>query len=504
MKLSKSSDSKENWEKKYFSLLDEHDLAERSYRQDEQLLCKTVTRLALATTGFNGALDPYLSRLRKLLKNGLKDEKTKQELEAFTEVLLSMDSDDAASAKDPSLLFEFLGRQYPKRKPALAQLERDYKHRGGRRQELLLALHELIDEEQSVVTEIHPHPLDAESIREQLVHLLTDTELPAHLVPETESILERLHSDDDDLMPLLEQTFALLSSMKKFLQSEQSDMTQFLTHVHQELFELGQHVTTASESRSQNAYQDRINRQAIAEEMQYLQQETADATELQALKKLVQDRLSSIATQIKQQQQQEQQDTQKHLQAFQTLLTKIKSLETESTSLRESLETAQRQVLRDPLTKLPNRLAYQERLTVELAKMRRNRSPLTLAIWDVDFFKKINDTYGHKAGDKTLLIIARLLLNNSRESDFLARYGGEEFLMLFPDTDAKSAKVVAEKLRQIISTSGFNYSGHKITVTVSCGISEFAPDESAETVFKRADQALYQAKDNGRNQCVTA
>jgi diguanylate cyclase len=125
-----------------------------------------------------------------------------------------------------------------------------------------------------------------------------------------------------------------------------------------------------------------------------------------------------------------------------------------------------------------------------------------LAVWDIDFFKHINDTYGHKSGDKALVIIAKLLSKHCRRSDFIARFGGEEFVMLLPATQAQSAALVAEKLRETVENSGFNANGNKVSITMSCGLTEYIDGDTNESIFERADSALYKAKQSGRNKCV--
>ena len=176
-------------------------------------------------------------------------------------------------------------------------------------------------------------------------------------------------------------------------------------------------------------------------------------------------------------------------------------MESESCELKSKLKIANTQALRDTLTGLPNRNAYNERLETELARWKRYHSPLSLIIWDIDHFKSINDNYGHKAGDKVLLLIAKQLSDHSRATDFISRFGGEEFTMLLPNTDSQSALKVANQLRQAIEKTGFNASGASVAITISCGITEFMPDDTDESAFERADQALYQAKEQGRNRC---
>jgi diguanylate cyclase len=139
----------------------------------------------------------------------------------------------------------------------------------------------------------------------------------------------------------------------------------------------------------------------------------------------------------------------------------------------------------------------------ELQRWQRFGHPVCVAVWDVDHFKRINDTYGHRAGDRVLCSVADYLKNHSRSTDFVARYGGEEFVMILTGTQINNAMPLLEKTRIAIGKLGFHYSGEPVSITVSCGVTELKQGDSAETVFERADKALYQAKNNGRNQCVS-
>jgi diguanylate cyclase len=176
-------------------------------------------------------------------------------------------------------------------------------------------------------------------------------------------------------------------------------------------------------------------------------------------------------------------------------------MESETGELKSKLITAKTHALRDALTDLPNRQAYDERLITEIARWQRYHTPLCLVVWDIDFFKNINDQFGHQMGDKVLVHIACQFSKNIRRSDFIARFGGEEFTMLLPHTNKHSAFKVAEKFRLLIEQSNLNVNDTLISITISCGITEFIKGDTHEIAFARADQALYRAKEQGRNQC---
>ncbi|WP_166241216.1 diguanylate cyclase domain-containing protein [Paenibacillus turpanensis] len=164
---------------------------------------------------------------------------------------------------------------------------------------------------------------------------------------------------------------------------------------------------------------------------------------------------------------------------------------------------------RDGLTDIPNRRAYDERLEQEWASSQRKKEPLSLLLIDIDQFKLYNDTYGHQAGDECLRAVAReLQAQCKRPADFAARYGGEEFAVLLPDTDAGGALRVAEQIRQEVYKLGIPHSlssaGGYVSVSIGACTRIASPDERPALLFELADQALYEAKKNGRNRVVQA
>ena len=186
---------------------------------------------------------------------------------------------------------------------------------------------------------------------------------------------------------------------------------------------------------------------------------------------------------------------------IQGLTDRLQAMEGETRGLRQRVLEERSLALRDPLTGLPNRLAYDERMAQEYERWKRYRRPLAVSVWDVDRFKLINDTYGHKAGDRVLAIVARLLQQNIRATDFIGRYGGEEFVVLMPETALDGARVVAEKLRAAIEAAETHFKGQPVKITISAGLTLFAEQDTPETVFERADRGLYEAKAQGRNRC---
>lgn len=154
----------------------------------------------------------------------------------------------------------------------------------------------------------------------------------------------------------------------------------------------------------------------------------------------------------------------------------------------------------DPLTHLSNRRDALIILKREQARMLRTKEPLSVALCDIDHFKKVNDNYGHNAGDAVLVDLAKIFSDSIREQDCVARWGGEEFLFIFPQTSAKNAYIITDKIKQKVQEHLIHYHGEKIKVTFSMGIEEIHNNQSADEVINSADKYLYQAKNSGRNQ----
>ncbi len=162
----------------------------------------------------------------------------------------------------------------------------------------------------------------------------------------------------------------------------------------------------------------------------------------------------------------------------------------------------------DALTNLNNRRQFELRLGQEIATTKRQNNPLCAMMIDIDFFKKVNDTYGHASGDAVLRGVAGIIKSALRESDIPSRYGGEEFAVLLPYTHIDEAKIVGERLRKTIEESNIpinceDTETSSIKVTISMGIAEFNNTETGEELFERADKALYEAKTTGRNRICT-
>jgi diguanylate cyclase len=163
--------------------------------------------------------------------------------------------------------------------------------------------------------------------------------------------------------------------------------------------------------------------------------------------------------------------------------------------IQKKTKILEHEILLDSLTGIYNRRAYELRIKEELSRFQRYNQPFSLVLFDIDHFKKVNDQYGHQAGDKCLRELTGRIKPSLRDCDFLARYGGEEFIIILPGTVAVDAYKVAEKVRNTVEKTRFLYQGAEVPVTISLGLTEVKPlDQDPGVLFKRVDGAMYRQR----------
>ena len=199
-------------------------------------------------------------------------------------------------------------------------------------------------------------------------------------------------------------------------------------------------------------------------------------------------------------------DTRKVEQSSAELTQQLEKAKQEGNELRRKLEEAEREATRDVLTGLYNRKYFNKAIQALQDHYREEGAPFSVIMMDIDHFKKINDTFGHKVGDSVLEFIGQTMTGSVKGRDVPARYGGEEFIVLLPATPSEGACKLAESLREQISSKTLKITKTQTTigvVTVSCGVAEVREDDTVDTVVDRADKALYLAKRSGRNKVMS-
>ena len=339
---------------------------------------------------------------------------------------------------------------------------------------------------------------------ELFIALLDRMSLPSELEAQAEVLKEKLVAPLTKAQwpALMDKICNLIAIMRRKAQQEKQDIERFLSSLTESLKELDDRVKGASIDQKTSRESGQELNTMVQVQMSGLVSKVEQAADLDGLKKNVQEHIDLIRQHMESYQLKEEERYRNTVERMRILNERLHHLEQESDNLRARVREQRNQALRDTLTGINNRLAYDERIETEYSRWKRFRTPVSLMIWDVDHFKHINDTFGHQAGDRVLVAIAKLLASQIRESDFLARYGGEEFVILAPGANCTEAMKLAEKLREKVASSQFKHGETEVPVTVSCGLIEFKQGYSIEQIFDAADKALYQAKVQGRNLCL--
>lgn len=287
--------------------------------------------------------------------------------------------------------------------------------------------------------------------------------------------------------------------MQRYLDVDK-EFSSYLTRVNEELVSIGESLGLAVEVEAQHVEAAETFSTAVSNQVKMMRSTVETASGIDNLKQAVTDHITAIQKALNNfdSSRSEGESLTDQLQA---LINKVHSVESESKKTKELLEEERHKATHDTLTTLPNREAYNERAFHEYQRFKRYCRPLTIAICDIDYFKKINDTYGHQAGDKVLKLIAKVVQTRLRKVDFIARFGGEEFVLLLPETTASKAHSVLDKIRAAVGNTAFRFKDKPVQITISFGITEFDTEDNVEDAFERADKALYQAKGSGRNRC---
>jgi len=343
----------------------------------------------------------------------------------------------------------------------------------------------------------------AKHIEDTLLGLLEDLSLPERHRPQAEAMRERLVHGLNwyELLPILDDLAVLMLAITD---SGQHEFEAYLKQLNERLEVFQGNLQAASKGHADSHSAARELDTQIREQVDGLQSSVQEAADLDSLKQVLESHLEGLLGTMDEHQQQRDQREQEVATRLKGLAERVANMEQEAQGYREHLEVQRQKALIDPLTGLPNRAAWGERLEHEVNTWHQRGNSLSLAMLDLDHFKRINDGYGHLAGDKVLKIIANVLRKRLRPTDFIARFGGEEFVLLMPDSSLSAALAVGEAMRSAIEACPFHFKGEPVTITVSMGIAQFQPGERSDLALKRADEALYRAKAAGRNQVQAA
>lgn len=334
----------------------------------------------------------------------------------------------------------------------------------------------------------------------RMLELLQQLNVPPQHAERAHGLIKRLEKAPD-----AETLEYCLKDMSDLVRSSggnlEADIQTYLLSLNDQLAYLRSFVDSTDTLEMKQRKRNNLLDQTVRQDVSNIHNTVQNTHDINELKQSVSTQLADIIRAMNQHKVSEDE----HIKALQeeknALLSQLTEMEQRADSFRQRAEDAHMESRTDPLTGLPNRLAYDQKFAEEIERFQRYGTAFSLCVGDLDHFKAINDQYGHLAGDKVLRLTAKVLLNNLRGVDFVARFGGEEFVILLPSTTGDNTQQAAEKVRQAVEQSPFNFQGQPVSITISLGAAEIREGDTAETLFNRADEAVYAAKGAGRN-CV--
>ncbi len=519
-----------DWEASYRQLMGEFDRAEGDWGEREQWLSTSLVKLLACFEADCPGLGAKLGQVRELVRSGADAERLRELLNSAVEACVRSEltagppADGAGGATgarqavaepaqglEREALAEMLRALSvpPGREFELRQLA-DKLARGDDAEQTLRYLQDLLEELLRDAAPAASEPGTAPAgdkpstpPHEVLVHLLDRVSLSLDFEARATSLkgdLGTAASADP-----VRDTATLLNDFHDSLREDTRELEVYLANASGELEGIQNDMLGALE-RGVSAQSDRNEfGRRMSEGVDGIHEAIDQPPELGDPRTAVEERLRGMRAAVSEFLDQEHRRREEQTADSLALAARLKQLETETNDLRERLAESQARARVDALTGVPNRLALEDQLHREFERARRHKHPFSYAVLDLDFFKVINDTYGHAAGDKVLQQVARFCTKVLRTNDFFARYGGEEFVMLLPDTAAEDAVTVANKLRETIAKLRFHHGGERVNVSLSVGVAGLREGDTPVSLFERADQALYRAKQNGRDrvECAT-
>lgn len=347
--------------------------------------------------------------------------------------------------------------------------------------------------------------MGAQDIKKFLLSLIEKTPFPESMDSELDLLKIELRSsavhDAAYNERLIEKASSLLTKVRVKSEEEKKDLQVFLQKLTGRLTEIEKGLYGIEDVHQASFKSGRLFDRDIKGGISQIRDTIDAASDMGGLKSDLDTRIAALQTMIESYRDSEEDRALDGTEQLQRLQIKMLRMQEEVKELKQQLHEERMHAMTDTLTGVPNRMAYDKKLNLELSSYEQNGDPFSLLVVDIDKFKSINDTYGHKAGDAILRDFARILFSVVRKSDMVARYGGEEFAVILSGANSDDAARIAEKLRSSVEEYVFSYNGKVIPVTASFGIHEAQKKETAETMFEKADRALYEAKRSGRNRC---
>jgi diguanylate cyclase len=443
-----------DWKQKYRDSLLEMESEEKRWRQVEQALRRLVGRLCAAGMGVDPRLDDELVALAAANRRNADATELEKLAESLTTAVVAVD----AVSPVPTIVTA---------PPAIKRWESTCAAAG----KILQCLQSL-----------GPEPAAAMELIARLAKANSDAELAAILEKTAEAI--RAHGDA--------------------IARERLQAAAVLADVTTRLEEMAGYLTASGDAARARFTDTAAVNDNVMSQVRELTAEVDSATELKVLQTVVTARLETVTKQVLDFRAREEKRLLEQTGRAERMRTRIADLERETRELHSKLDQEKYGARHDPLTLVGNRKSFDERFTQAMVLRSQNDVPVAVLLWDLDNFKIINDTYGHRAGDRVLKSVATCLVSGLRAEDFVARIGGEEFVIILTGLPFAKTQQIADELRQGVEALRFHFRGTPVRVTASCGLTDLRVGDSDNAAFDRADAALYRAKNGGKNLCVAA
>lgn len=488
---------------------------ERTYENQFKLLAQFVLRLSLLCKGIDLDLDNRLAKLRIELAKSTDLEKLLPFIEETTTSLQLLEKKQQQDIRQVQLDLSQAGRMLQQQRGLPDQLRRDLRLLLTTVEQPTATLQAFLPQ-LSNLTQLYQLALKAKQQQDtpnqdeeryahicrqitlELSNLLGELTFTGKYAVEVDQIKSSLLSQLS-IESLLDACLRTISIIVHGINEERLSAESFLLKLNDALSSVQKAVeATLQDSGKIQEKLAELN-QKIEGQIEHLGQQTEHAESLEQLKLLVINKMNDLTLSLQEKEKLEKEERTKIRLTLVNMEERVKELEKEALSFKDRLTEQNFRSLRDALTGIPNRAAYDERLNLEFKRVKRFGTPLCIILGDVDYFKHINDNYGHSAGDKTLQVIAKALQQSIRQTDFIARYGGEEFVILMPETSLQQLAEPLNLLREKIKKIPFKFKNKSVPITISFGATQLMPGDTPRQAFDRADEALYQAKKDGRD-----
>ncbi len=439
-----------DWKQKYRDSLIEAEAEELRWRQVEEVLRRLVGRLCAAGMGVNPQLDDELMRLAAANRRNADADELARLTESLTTTVVAVD------AVSPIPTITFAATDTHTRLAVKALLERLPPTEGG-----------------------------ASAVQALIAELATA-------------------KNDAAVAGIIARTADLVHKRSERLTHERQQTAAILSEVTNRLEEMAGYLSDSKHAERSHFDDTQTYNETVMTQVRALTEEAGSATELGVLQSLVNARLERVVEHVGNFRAREEVRLLEVTGRAERMRSRIVELEREATELHSKLDREKQEARIDPLTGIANRRSFEERIAAETGRAAGSETSVVMLLWDLDNFKAINDSYGHRAGDRVLQSVAACFMTVMRPNDFVARVGGEEFIVLLSGTKIAEAMVIANQLRAAVEALRFHFRGTPVRVTVCCGLTELQHQDPAGAAFERADLALYRAKHSGKNVCIAA